>query len=90
MASDDVPTMETKPKLDYAEKSLTSASESVFEKPSPAPPSIRSNTQKIDNDEQNENNTDTNNPDDEIQYPATPTKIAVGIGLALAVFLVAA
>jgi hypothetical protein len=77
---------------------LTSPEESVFEKASPAPASIRSDTanlapneemeQKDRIDEKKLRTMDSNDPDAEPVYPRMITKVLVGVGLALAVFLV--
>ena len=57
-----------------------STSQSVLEKPSPAPESIHSETK---------NQEDKTEPaSNDIVYPKMLTKVGVGVGLALAVFLV--
>jgi hypothetical protein len=57
-----------------------STSQSVLEKPSPAPESIHSETKNQENKTEPASN--------EIVYPKMLTKVGVGVGLALAVFLV--
>jgi len=72
------------------EKELTSASESLVDT-STKPPSIHSNTEKMEpQGEETEEKGDEASPDEEeeIVYPGLITKIGVGVGLALAVFLV--
>lgn len=77
---------------------LTSPEESVFEKASPAPASILSDTANLAQNEETEEKDmhhdkklrtmDSNDPDAEPVYPRMITKVLVGVGLALAVFLV--
>jgi hypothetical protein len=57
-----------------------STSQTVLEKPSPAPESIHLDTKNTEDKAEATSN--------EIVYPKMLTKVGVGVGLALAVFLV--